>query len=132
MSSGHDTAEPYSAVDRTRRSHIQQWTGHSGAIFSIGQDTAEPYSAVDRTQWSILTENLKKIITCSQGYIMLLFRFREVYYWDSYWTIKGLLLSELYNTTEGMLRNFKVQSRLTSLNKFNLLSKAVCRGGAVV
>ena len=60
MSSGHDTAEPYSAVDRTRRSHIQQWTGHSGAIFSIGQDTAEPYSAVDRTQRSILTENKKK------------------------------------------------------------------------
>ncbi len=38
----------------------------------------------------------------------LWFRFREVYYWDSYWTIKGLLLSELYDTTEGMLRNFKV------------------------
>ena len=26
-------------------------------------------------------------------------RFREVYYWDSYWTVKGLLLSEMYNTT---------------------------------
>jgi hypothetical protein len=38
----------------------------------------------------------------------LWFRFREVYYWDSFWTIKGLLLSELYDTTEGMLRNFKV------------------------
>jgi alpha,alpha-trehalase len=38
----------------------------------------------------------------------LCFRFREVYYWDSFWTIKGLLLSELYDTTEGMLRNFKV------------------------
>jgi len=34
-------------------------------------------------------------------------RFREVYYWDSYWTIKGLLLSEMYNTTKGMIQNFR-------------------------
>lgn len=26
-------------------------------------------------------------------------RFREVYYWDSYWTVKGLLLSEMQQTT---------------------------------
>jgi len=34
-------------------------------------------------------------------------RFREIYYWDTYWTIKGLLLSELNTTTKGMLDNFK-------------------------
>jgi len=34
-------------------------------------------------------------------------RFREVYYWDSYWTIKGLLLSEMTETTKGMIENFK-------------------------
>eukprot|EP00090_Calanus_glacialis_P007349 TRINITY_DN15795_c0_g1_i1.p1 TRINITY_DN15795_c0_g1~~TRINITY_DN15795_c0_g1_i1.p1 ORF type:complete len:576 (-),score=166.82 TRINITY_DN15795_c0_g1_i1:129-1856(-) len=34
-------------------------------------------------------------------------RFREVYYWDSYWTIKGLLLSEMFNTTKGMIQNFQ-------------------------
>ncbi|XP_055536716.1 trehalase isoform X3 [Wyeomyia smithii] len=33
-------------------------------------------------------------------------RFREFYYWDSYWIVKGLLLSEMYNTTRGMLENF--------------------------
>lgn len=33
-------------------------------------------------------------------------RFREFYYWDSYWIIQGLLLSEMYNTTKGMLENF--------------------------
>ena len=26
-------------------------------------------------------------------------RFREVYYWDSYWTVKGLLFSEMQQTT---------------------------------
>merc|ERR550534_2182416 len=34
-------------------------------------------------------------------------RFREVYYWDSYWTVKGLLLSEMQQTTLGMIENFK-------------------------
>lgn len=33
-------------------------------------------------------------------------RFREFYYWDSYWIIKGLLHSEMYTTVKGMLSNF--------------------------
>lgn len=33
-------------------------------------------------------------------------RFREFYYWDSYWIIKGLLLSEMTDTARGMLDNF--------------------------
>uniref|UniRef100_T1HKP0 Trehalase n=2 Tax=Rhodnius prolixus TaxID=13249 RepID=T1HKP0_RHOPR len=33
-------------------------------------------------------------------------RFREFYYWDSYWIVRGLLLSEMYHTVEGMLNNF--------------------------
>jgi len=33
-------------------------------------------------------------------------RFRECYYWDSYWTILGLLASEMNETVKGMLYNF--------------------------
>ena len=33
-------------------------------------------------------------------------RFREVYYWDSYWIIRGLLQCEMYDTVKGMLLNF--------------------------
>ncbi|XP_048199901.1 LOW QUALITY PROTEIN: trehalase [Perognathus longimembris pacificus] len=33
-------------------------------------------------------------------------RFLEFYYWDSYWVMEGLLLSEMTRTVEGMLRNF--------------------------
>ncbi|XP_064093188.1 trehalase-like [Macrobrachium nipponense] len=33
-------------------------------------------------------------------------RFREFYYWDSYWTIDGLLLSGMDKTVRGMLQNF--------------------------
>lgn len=33
-------------------------------------------------------------------------RFREFYYWDSYWIIKGLLYSEMFETARGMIKNF--------------------------
>ncbi|XP_014281749.1 trehalase [Halyomorpha halys] len=33
-------------------------------------------------------------------------RFREFYYWDSYWIVRGLLLSEMFDTVKGMLSNF--------------------------
>ncbi|KAK5868966.1 hypothetical protein PBY51_009934 [Eleginops maclovinus] len=33
-------------------------------------------------------------------------RFRELYYWDSYWVINGLLLSEMTDTAQGMIQNF--------------------------
>ncbi len=33
-------------------------------------------------------------------------RFREMYYWDSYWTIQGLIVSEMFDTVKGMLENF--------------------------
>ncbi|XP_018408353.1 PREDICTED: trehalase [Nanorana parkeri] len=33
-------------------------------------------------------------------------RFREFYYWDSYWVINGLLLSEMTQTARGMIENF--------------------------
>ncbi|CAI9591761.1 unnamed protein product, partial [Staurois parvus] len=33
-------------------------------------------------------------------------RFREFYYWDSYWVINGLILSEMTQTARGMIENF--------------------------
>lgn len=33
-------------------------------------------------------------------------RFREFYYWDSYWILKGLLLCEMIDTVRGMVENF--------------------------
>lgn len=40
-------------------------------------------------------------------------RFTELYYWDSYWIVEGLLLSEMQSTAKGMIENF-----LYLVNKF--------------
>jgi neutral trehalase len=34
-------------------------------------------------------------------------RFREIYYWDSYFTMQGLAVSNRYDLIEDMLDNFK-------------------------
>nr|CAD7589261.1 unnamed protein product [Timema genevievae] len=46
------------------------------------------------------------IIYVPNGFVIPGGRFREFYYWDSYWIVRGLLLSEMYNTTKGILNNF--------------------------
>jgi len=33
-------------------------------------------------------------------------RFREFYYWDSYWIINGLLICEMHITAKGMISNY--------------------------
>ncbi|KAF7992096.1 hypothetical protein HCN44_001421 [Aphidius gifuensis] len=51
-------------------------------------------------------EHLYSIIYVPNPVIVPGGRFREFYYWDSYWIVKGLLLSEMYSTVKGMLTNF--------------------------
>ncbi|VDM24130.1 unnamed protein product [Toxocara canis] len=34
-------------------------------------------------------------------------RFREFYYWDAYWIVKGLVASGMLNTAKAMIRNFQ-------------------------
>ncbi|RZC35606.1 trehalase [Asbolus verrucosus] len=46
------------------------------------------------------------LIPVEHGFVVPGGRFREFYYWDSYWIIKGLLLNEMYDTVRGMLDNF--------------------------
>lgn len=51
-------------------------------------------------------EQLYSIIHVPNPVIVPGGRFREFYYWDSYWIIRGLLYSEMYTTAKGMMENF--------------------------
>lgn len=51
-------------------------------------------------------EELYSIIWVPHPVIVPGGRFREFYYWDSYWIVQGLLLSEMTHTVKGMLENF--------------------------
>ncbi|KAF2898534.1 hypothetical protein ILUMI_07644 [Ignelater luminosus] len=46
------------------------------------------------------------LIPVPNGFIIPGGRFREYYYWDSYWIIDGLLISGMNETAQGMIENF--------------------------
>ncbi|XP_053996141.1 trehalase-like [Hylaeus anthracinus] len=46
------------------------------------------------------------LIYVKNGFIIPGGRFAEFYYWDSYWVIEGLLLSDMFQTAKGMIDNF--------------------------
>lgn len=45
------------------------------------------------------------LIPVTHGFIIPGGRFREIYYWDTYWIIEGLLISGMHDTARGMLEN---------------------------
>eukprot|EP01114_Cavostelium_apophysatum_P023986 TRINITY_DN9234_c0_g1_i1.p1 TRINITY_DN9234_c0_g1~~TRINITY_DN9234_c0_g1_i1.p1 ORF type:complete len:520 (-),score=132.10 TRINITY_DN9234_c0_g1_i1:221-1780(-) len=64
--------------------------------------------------WRNLTKSINHTEYCSECYssievpfpfVVAGDRFREYYYWDTFWIIKGLLVSGMINTTKGMLLN---------------------------
>lgn len=46
------------------------------------------------------------LISIPNGFIIPGGRFKEIYYWDSYWIIEGLLISGMTETAKGMIENF--------------------------
>ena len=67
-------------------------------------------------RWKMLCRKIKAEVEAQPDRYSLLYlphpvivpggRFREVYYWDSFWIIRGLLQCEMYDTVKGMLLNF--------------------------
>lgn len=56
------------------------------------------------------------LIAVPNGFIVPGGRFREFYYWDSYWIIQGLLISDMHETARGMIENF-----LYMVNKYGFV-----------
>ncbi|MEO6454912.1 MAG: alpha,alpha-trehalase TreA [Ginsengibacter sp.] len=63
--------------------------------------------------WGVLTRNADKkqnynsLLPLPYPYIVPGGRFREIYYWDSYFTMQGLAVSNRYDLIESMIDNFK-------------------------
>ena len=64
-----------------------------------------PFLARKVTQDVLNASHLYSLVPLPNGFIIPGGRFKEIYYWDTYWIIKGLLISEMYDTCRGMLDN---------------------------
>jgi alpha,alpha-trehalase len=81
-------------------------------VASFRADTARSMEAHIRALWPILTRppdrhvDWSSLIPLPHGYVVPGGRFREIYYWDSYFTMLGLLESGHTHLVRGMLDNF--------------------------
>ena len=64
---------------------------------SLGRRISSSYAEV---------KNQTSLLYAPNPFIVPGGRFKEIYYWDSYWIIEGLLLSDMVETAKGMLDNF--------------------------
>lgn len=65
--------------------------------------------------WKILARKMKPDVAQNpqqysqmplpNGFIIPGGRFKEIYYWDTYWIIRGLLISDMKDTARGMIEN---------------------------
>lgn len=73
-----------------------------------GQKLHEGWKALGRQITDDVRDNsdLYSMVYVPNPFIVPGGRFREFYYWDSYWIVKGLLISHMNQTVRGMLDNF--------------------------
>ena len=88
------------------------------AHFTLPAETANDYSSANKTLanhlsilWNLLTRfpehtNQGTLIPLPFPYIIPGGRFREIYYWDSYFTLLGLQVSQRIDIIENMVNNF--------------------------
>ncbi|XP_050451168.1 trehalase isoform X5 [Cataglyphis hispanica] len=92
------------------------WTPNPKFLQKIMDDELRKFGSELNHIWKQLGRKMRDDIKVNEKFYSIIYvpnpvivpggRFREFYYWDSYWIIKGLLLSEMHSTVKGMLNNF--------------------------
>lgn len=75
---------------------------------NVAEKVVAIWPTLARKVKQVVFENEERysLIPLPNGFIVPGGRFLEIYYWDSYWIVEGLLLSEMYDTVRGILENF--------------------------
>ncbi|XP_065351304.1 trehalase isoform X2 [Cloeon dipterum] len=92
------------------------WTATPKFLDSVVDPDLKAWGAKLNDLWKFLGRKIKDDVKTHPEQYSIIYvpnpvivpggRFREFYYWDSYWIVKGLLLSEMNHTVKGMLSNF--------------------------
>ncbi|XP_017753847.1 PREDICTED: trehalase-like [Eufriesea mexicana] len=93
-----DWTENPSILKRIQETKYREWAKHLNEIWKDLARKASPEVAKYPERHSLIYVN--------NGFIIPGGRFKEFYYWDSYWVIEGLLLSDMYQTAKGIIDNF--------------------------
>uniref|UniRef100_A0A1I7VWU9 Trehalase n=1 Tax=Loa loa TaxID=7209 RepID=A0A1I7VWU9_LOALO len=94
--------------------NIPGWQELPPKIARIRDETLKHFAIFLNKRWKDLCRQVKPIkhpqrhslIVVPESFIVPGGRFREFYYWDAYWIVKGLIASNLYKMVKNMLTNF--------------------------
>ncbi|EFO17509.1 trehalase [Loa loa] len=95
---------------------LSDWQEEPERLLTIENSALRQFALQINYIWKHLCRTVKKevkeqpqrhsLIYVPNEFIVPGGRFREYYYWDGYWIIKGLLASGMQNTTRRMIENF--------------------------
>ena len=93
----------------------KDWKPHTSLLLKIRDPRLRRFVSAVHLKWTNLTRIFNKSKLCAGCVVSSLNapypfvvpggRFREFYYWDSYWIVEGLLISEMYETAFGHIMN---------------------------
>ncbi|CAM4613616.1 unnamed protein product [Lepidochelys kempii] len=94
----------------------QDWTSSPQILAKISDQKLQAWASDLNARWKSLGRKIKDDVRTHPMFYSQIYvphplmvpggRFIEYYYWDSYWVIEGLLLSEMAVTAKGMIQNF--------------------------
>ncbi|KAH1030103.1 hypothetical protein HUJ05_003228 [Dendroctonus ponderosae] len=94
----------------------EDWVEHPKFLDNIQDRDFQRWAKKLNHIWTTLGRKMKDEVKSHQEHYSIIWipnpvivpggRFREFYYWDSYWILQGLMLSEMHHTARGILENF--------------------------
>ena len=102
----------------SKDSELEEWVPEDWndcPSFNLKTDESKQFCQDLNKLWKLLGRRISEEVLRNQDRYSLLYlpnpfvvpggRFREVYYWDSFWIIRGLLLCGMATTARGMIDN---------------------------
>ncbi|CAH1391065.1 unnamed protein product [Nezara viridula] len=95
--------------------HPSDWTQYPNILKKIDDQHLRKWANKLNNLWKTfsrkVTDNVKEnpelysIIHVPNGFIIPGGRFKELYYWDTYWIVNGLLICDMVQTAKGVIEN---------------------------
>ena len=109
--------EDHFTLENQMEEHVpEDWVEDPKLVSKIKDRNYSALASDLNNRWKTLCRKIKQDVNDNPDRYSLLYlpnpvivpggRFREVYYWDTYWVICGLIQSEMYSTVRGILSNF--------------------------
>ncbi|XP_020280302.1 trehalase-like [Pseudomyrmex gracilis] len=108
--------ENFAMQDELENATLSDWKENPAILKTIQDPGFREWAKNLNNIWKNLARKIKtdvvinpqrhSLIYVNNTFIIPGGRFKEFYYWDSYWIIEGLLLCEMHETVKGMIENF--------------------------